>query len=109
MISYDFGMHRAGVLLHLLLLACRAGGRRGEPKAGARACECCAITVWVTDSASVLAIKIEIGFSMQPVCFCSGSRVGCDGLRECRRHACRYSEEPAIAGYDSLAGDTGGA
>ena len=31
---------------------------------------------------------------MQPVCFCSGSRVGCDGLRECRRHACRYSENP---------------
>jgi hypothetical protein len=41
-----------------------------------------------------LATKIEIGFSMQPVCFCSGSRVGCDGLRECRRHACRYSENP---------------
>ena len=31
---------------------------------------------------------------MQPVCFCSGSRVGCDGLHECRRHACRYSENP---------------
>jgi hypothetical protein len=31
---------------------------------------------------------------MQPVCFCSGSHVGCDGLRECRRHACRYSENP---------------
>ena len=31
MISYDFGMHRAGVLLHLLLLlACRAVGRRGD-------------------------------------------------------------------------------
>ena len=29
MIGYDFGMHRAGVFLHLLLLlACRAGGRR---------------------------------------------------------------------------------
>jgi hypothetical protein len=23
--------------------------------------------------------------------FCSGSRVGCGGLRKCRRHACRYS------------------
>ena len=23
--------------------------------------------------------------------FCSGSRVGCGGLRRCRRHACRYS------------------
>jgi hypothetical protein len=31
---------------------------------------------------------------MQSVCFCSGSRVGCDGLRKCRRHACRYSENP---------------
>ena len=31
MISYDFGMHRAGVFLHLsLLLACRAVGRRGD-------------------------------------------------------------------------------
>ena len=32
MISYDFGMHQAGVLLHLLLLllACRAGGRRAR-------------------------------------------------------------------------------
>ena len=30
MISYDFGMHRAGVFLLLLLLACRAGGRRGD-------------------------------------------------------------------------------
>ncbi len=32
MISYDFGMHRAGVLLDLLLLwlACRAGGRRAD-------------------------------------------------------------------------------
>ena len=28
MIGYDFGMHRAGVFLLLLLLACRAGGRR---------------------------------------------------------------------------------
>jgi hypothetical protein len=25
--------------------------------------------------------------------FCSGSRVGCDGQYECRRHACRYSED----------------
>ena len=35
MISYDFGMHQAGVFLHLLLLllACRAVGRRA--KAGA--------------------------------------------------------------------------
>jgi hypothetical protein len=31
---------------------------------------------------------------MQSVFFCSGSRVGCDGLRECRRHACRYSGNP---------------
>ena len=30
MISYDFGMHLAGVFLHLLLLACRAVGRRGD-------------------------------------------------------------------------------
>ena len=30
MISYDFGMHRAGVFLHLLLLACRAVGRRAD-------------------------------------------------------------------------------
>jgi len=28
MIGYDFGMHRAGVLLLFLLLACRVGGRR---------------------------------------------------------------------------------
>ena len=32
MVGHDFGMHRAGVLLHLLLLllACRAGGRRAD-------------------------------------------------------------------------------
>ena len=30
MISYDFGMHLAGVLLDLLLLARRAVGRRGD-------------------------------------------------------------------------------
>ncbi len=30
MISDDFGMHLAGVLLLLLLLACRAVGRRGD-------------------------------------------------------------------------------
>src|SRR5204862_4415815 len=46
--------------------------------------------------ASSLTIKIEIGFSMQPVCVYSGSRVGCGGLHECRRHACRYSENPRL-------------
>ena len=30
MISYDFGMHHTGVLLGPRLLACRAGGRRGD-------------------------------------------------------------------------------
>ena len=36
MIGYDFGMHRAGVFLHLLLLACRAVVAV-RPKAGAPA------------------------------------------------------------------------
>jgi hypothetical protein len=39
-------------------------------------------------------LKLKLVLALQPVCFCSGSRVGCDGLRECRRHACRYSENP---------------
>ena len=48
LIGYDFGMHRAGVFLLLLLLACRAGGRRAAEGGCSRLLECCAIAVWVT-------------------------------------------------------------
>ena len=88
MISYDFGMHQAGVFLHLLLLACRAGGRR----AGRRRVlvlgdwvmmRCCAITVWVIDSTSALAIMAEMCFRIS-----SGCRAGASPARR-RRHGNR--------------------
>jgi len=47
--------------------------------------------LWLTRIASVAAQrKSKMCRFISEVC--SGSRVGCDGLRECRRHACRYSE-----------------
>ena len=65
MISYDFGMHRAGVFL---LFSCSlAAPEVAVPTEGGcsamLAMECCAITVWVTDSTSALAIMAANVFS----------------------------------------------
>ncbi len=79
MIGYDFGMHRAGVLLLLLLLLARA--EVAVPAIGVLAdAECCAITVWVTDSASALAIMAEMCFRIS-----SGCRAGASACQRGKR------------------------
>ena len=57
MISYDFGMHRAGVFLLLLLLACRARARRAA-RLGSIA-PTCAVT-FVASATAIAKSRISL-------------------------------------------------
>ena len=81
MIRYNFGMHRAGVFLFLLMIVLAGRAIRvNRPYLCAGAKRDC----HRADENKNLFLHIELYL------FCSGGRAGCGSLRKYRRHACRY-------------------